>query len=483
MPPGEYFFFAALFFLGGVGGASLDLNIWILVFNVALMAAFLSLWALKKERRFLALGALSLLITAGAVYCRASVAGLQDLPVPFNAKTSFVGTVDADPRISGGSLDAVLKVSAFGGARILVKLPRYPERYYGDVLDVTGEIKMPEPASYANYLLKERVLGTMSFPQTSLAAAGRGSSVMTWLYGLKRSIVGAFNRTLPNAEAALAAGLTVGERGGFSAAFNQAMRGSGTTHLVALSGYNIMVIVTYATALFLLFCRRRAAVILTVLLIAAFVLMTGAEASVVRAAIMGFILLLAREAGRLFNVRNAIMLAGLVMVMVNPQVLVFDVGFILSFLALIGLVYLEPVLQGVFKYSGQPGLLAWRENLFTTASAQAMVLPVLIQNFGGFSPVSLISNVLVLGLVPLTMGLSFALAGLSFVSSFLASIAGFFVWPLLRFEVGVIEFFGRLPFPALPAFGWMLAGLYYAVIAGFIVWWNRAHNHVQTNRG
>jgi competence protein ComEC len=306
---------------------------------------------------------------------------------------------------------------------------------------------------------------------------------MAWLYSFKHSLIDAFNQNLPAAEAALAAGLTVGERGGFSSAFNQAMKGSGTTHLVALSGYNIMVIVTYATALFLLFCRRRTAVVLTVPLIIAFVLMTGAEASVVRAAIMGFILLLAKEVGRFFNVRNAIMLAGLVMVLFNPQVLVFDVGFILSFLALIGLVYLAPVLQGLFKYSGQPGFLAWRESLFTTTSAQVMVLPILIQSFGGFSPVSLISNVLILGLVPLTMGLSFALAGLSFVSSFLASLVSLFLWPLLRFEVDVIEFFGRLPFPTLPAFGWILAVLYYILIAGFIVWWNSNHKNVHVHRG
>lgn len=467
MPPGDHFFYAALFFLGGVGGASLDLNIWILVFNAALMAAFLALWAFKKARRFLALGAMSLLITAGALYCRSSETALRELPVPFDAEETFTGTVDDDPEVSGGSLDVVLKVPNWNGARVLAKLSRYPQYAYGDVLTVTGKVVRPE-GSYADYLLKERVVGTLSFPQASLMDSGRGSPIMARLYGIKNSVIGALNRHLPSGEAALAAGLTLGERGGFSAGFEQAMRRSGTTHIVALSGYNITIIAKYALVLFLLFFRRRLAVFLAVAAIVGFVLMTGAEASVVRAAIMGLIALAAKETGRFLDARNAIMLAALAMVIVNPQVLVFDVGFALSFLAVIGLVYLEPVLRGLFDRSGRPGILGWRESLFTTVSAQAMVLPVLVGNFGGFSPVSLASNVLVLGLVPLAMGLSFVLAGLSFLSSFFASVAAVFVWPILKFQVGVIELFGAATLLALPFAGWAFAVPYYTAIAGFI---------------
>ena len=428
---------------------------------------------------FLALAVLSFLFSFGAVYCRASANAVQSAPVPFGERTTFTGIIDTDPQVSGGSSDIVLRVQEYAGARILVKLPRYPQHAYGDELKITGEIKRPEPASYAAYLLKERILGVMSFPQASLVASGRTSPLMAWLYSFKSSIVSAFNRTLPAEEAALAAGLTVGDRNGFTADFNQAMRQSGTTHLVALSGYNITIITTYVLIFFLFFARRRWAIILTVLAVVLFVLMTGAAASVVRAAVMGLIVVLAKETGRLFDPRNAIALAGVVMVAANPLVLVFDVGFVLSFLALIGLVYLQPALESALRRVKEDGLLSWRKNLFTTSAAQLMVLPVLVQNFGGFSPVALASNVLVLGLVPLTMGLSFVLAGLSFVSSFLASIAGIAVWPLLKFETGVINFFGGVPLPVWPAFGWAVLIAYYAAIAFFIAWRDKKHPRVE----
>ncbi|MCL4404277.1 ComEC family competence protein [Patescibacteria group bacterium] len=479
MPPGDHFFYAALFFLGGVGGASLGLGPWLLVLNAAFLAAFLLIWRSRRERRFFALAALSLLFACGAIYCRASTMAVQDAPVPFGRDVSFTGIVDNDPEISGGSTDAVLRVPEYSGARIIVKLSRYPEYSYGDELRIAGKIERPEPASYATYLLKERVLGTMSFPESSLIASGRTSPLMAWLYRFKDSIVGAFNKALPAEEAALAAGLTVGERGGFTAAFDQAMRQSGTTHLVALSGYNITIITTYVLMFFLLFARRRRAIILTVVAVVLFVLMTGAAASVVRAAIMGLIVVLAKETGRLFDPRNAIALAGVVMVAANPLVLVFDVGFVLSFLALIGLVYLQPALEGLLRRVKGDGLLSWRKNLFTTSAAQFMVLPVLVQNFGGFSPVALLSNVLVLGLIPLTMGLSFLLAGISFVSSFLASIVGILAWPLLKFETAVIDILGSAPLPAWPAIGWAVFVAYYAAIAFFIAWRNKKHPHVE----
>ncbi len=477
MPPGDHFFFAALFFLLGVGGASLGLNVWILVFNAAVMEAFLVLWFSKKERKFLILGAYSLLIVAGALYSRASILQLENLPVPFGAKIAFTAVVDENPDASGGSLSAVLKAQVFGGARLLAKLPRYPAYRYGDVLRVTGEIERPEPASYANYLLKERVVGTIDYPEAALVDIHAGSPVMAWLYGIKNSVVASFGKALTAEEAAFASGLTFGERGGFSPAFKEAMQQSGTTHLVALSGYNVMLIVTSALTVLLLFLKRKAAVTLTVCLIFAFVVMTGAEASAVRAAIMGFLIVLALESGRLFDVRNAIMIAGLLMVLINPQVLVFDVGFALSFLALGGLVYLEPALRGLLRLKEKPGWFAWRKNLMTTASAQLAVLPVLAANFGGFSPLSLLSNVVILEFIPVTMTLSFAVAGLSFVSHWLSLAAGWIVWPLLHFEIGIVKFFGAIPFTVSPAANWALAAVYYAALASLVVWQRRKQSN------
>jgi len=108
--------------------------------------------------------------------------------------------------------------------------------------------------------------------------------------------------------------------------------------------------------------------------------MAGAEASVVRAAIMGFLVLLAKEAGRMYSFRNAVTFAAAGMAVFDPTILVFDIGFQLSFVSLLGITHLEPALKRFFGERGS--FLGWRENALTTLSAQLAVAPILIQNFG-----------------------------------------------------------------------------------------------------
>ena len=172
------------------------------------------------------------------------------------------------------------------------------------------------------------------------------------------------------------------------------MSKSGTTHLVALSGYNITILVKIIAGTLAFILSRRKALLGTILAIIAFVIMAGAEASVIRAAIMGSIAAIAPFVGRLYAPRNAIAAAALGMALWNPNILAYDVGFQLSFLALIGIIYMKPALETLFKIQNK-GFLNWKENLATTASAQIMVTPLLIGTFGSISATSLISNLLI----------------------------------------------------------------------------------------
>lgn len=255
------------------------------------------------------------------------------------------------------------------------------------------------------------------------------------------------------------------------------MKLSGTTHLVALSGYNITVIVWALMAVLMTFLRRKWSFAVTVIIIIGFVLMTGAEASVVRAAVMGILVLLSREVGRIYDLRNAVVLAGLVMVFANPKVLVFDVGFQLSFLALLGIVYLRPGIARILRMKEEPGFLSWRDNLLTTASAQLAVMPLLISSFGSFSPTSLLSNVLVLETVPIAMGLGFVAAGAYFLSYYVALILGWLLWVILKFEILVIEIFAKLSLPVSLSLSWSLIFSYYIAVVIFILYARREYKN------
>ena len=113
-----------------------------------------------------------------------------------------------------------------------------------------------------------------------------------------------------------------------------------------------------------------------------------------------------------------------------------------------------------------------------TFSAQIAVAPILIQNFGSFSPVSLIANVLILWLVPFTMALGFLTILAGSLSYYFALIFGWLVWIPLRFEIFLIELFSKLSLPISFNFGFVLAVIYYLIAGGFIFYANRKRSYV-----
>jgi competence protein ComEC len=474
MAPYDIFFFSSLFFLAGVGLQSLELNFWIVVLTAVYAVVFILLWFWKKNRRFMWITVLSLFVLVGSLYSSAFSENFAQKFVPEDKTVNFQGLVLNNPAPIGNYQNLYIRTKLSGAdVEILVKAPRYPEFHYGDWVLINGAVKKLEPESYAQYLAKEGISAVVSYPKTELVAANKGSPIKAFLFNFKNSVVDNFGKVLPSEESAFLSGLVLGERSDFSPEFKTAMQTSGTTHLVALSGYNVTIVVTYAMLLFAMFFRKKVSLTLTFLFLLGFVLMTGAEASVVRAAIMGALVVIAKESGRIFNVRNAITLAGLAMVLVNPKVLIFDAGFELSFLALLGIIYLEPALRKIFKMKEEAGILSWRRNLLTTASAQLMVVPILIQSFGNFSPVSLLSNVLILELIPFTMALGFSIALVSGISYYLTLVAGWFVWPFLKIETWLIRFFGGFGISLNLSLSWFLILFYYAALIFFIVYVNR----------
>lgn len=470
----------------GVLLASIGLNFGN-VFLIALLggAIFLFWYFWKRERKFLWLAGLVLLILPGLLYFQWDDSRFQKkTDIIFNQKTVFEGVIINNPELELAKQEFYAELKRPLNSSILVKLPLYPQFQYGDLIRFEGSIQKPEPAGYANYLAKEGISGVSYFLKTELLESHQGLVVREKLYNLKNRIVNSFQKILPVKEAALLSGLTVGSRSEFSNEFKEAMSRSGTTHIVALSGYNITIIAWAAAALFLYFFSRRTSFILTVLLILGFVVMAGAEASVVRAAIMGLLVLSAKELGRLYDFRNAIMFAALLMIFINPKVLVFDIGFQLSFLALLGIIYLKPAMVKIFLRRPpdqlEPGFLAWRENIFTTLSAQLAVAPLLISNFGNFSLTSLLANVIILETVPVAMGFGFVIAAVSFISYYFALVFGWATWLLLRFEILVIELFSKLAILFSPALSVGAAVSYYLVLIFLVIYAQRIRTVAQS---
>jgi len=344
----------------------------------------------------------------------------------------------------------------FTDEKILVRLRAADAYTYGDTIAFQGTLTSPknfDEFDYVTYLKKQGIRSIMPFPEEAnlesltLSQMERISILLhRKLQQIKNKFESAVQRSMPEPEAAYVQGILLGSRTNIPQALRDAFATTGTSHILAISGYNIAILAEMIMAGILFWFRRRVAFWITMVVIILFVIITGGSASVVRAAIMGILLLFAQGYGRLYSSKHAIALAAAVMVFFNPFVLVFDIGFQLSFLAVLGLIYLYPI----FKYY----LRRWRESDFKdlilmTLAAQTMVLPALIGYFHSLPLLSLAANILVLPFVPMLMGLGFAAGLAGILVMFLGRIVGVFAWALAHYQISVIEWFAALPMAAV----------------------------------
>ena len=202
-------------------------------------------------------------------------------------------------------------------------------------------------------------------------------------------------------QASLLNGILVGNTDGMPDRLNTAFQATGTTHIVALSGFNVTIIMAMAVNWLVKLIGRRWAWIPALGLLIAFVVMSGASASVVRAAIMAVVVQVGLFIGRPINVGRLLAYTALLMAIVNPLIVWHDLGFQLSFLATVGLVALSKPMTAVLPWvSTKFGL---RDNLATTLAAIVMTEPLLLWRFGRLSLVAPLVNTLVLPLIPLSM--------------------------------------------------------------------------------
>lgn len=341
--------------------------------------------------------------------------------------------------------------------RTLVRTNSFPKHQFGDKLSVTGSLQTPQNFSgfdYIQYLKNKDIRTLMSFPkieENSRLKLGFGARFKIALYGKLFKIKGLFesavNHSLPAPYAAYINGILLGSRQDIPQSIKDAFNKTSTTHILAISGYNITIIAEALLAALVLVMRRRRAFWVSVVVILLFTILTGASASVVRAAIMGLLLLFANGYGRLYDVRNGIALAAGLMVFLNPFVLVFDIGFQLSFLAVLGLIFVYSILKT--KVRTIPDIGGLKESLLMTISAQILVFPLIIYYFHQFSLVSLPANVLVLPLMPLTMLFGFLTGVGGMIFAPLGRAIGLFTWGLGFYQLEVIKWFGSLSFAAI----------------------------------
>lgn len=401
---------------------------------------------------------------------------LSQLSAAVGEKVALEGVVAREPEVRKTTTHLYIKAD---NTLLLAFINRYTDVAYGDRVNLTGVLAKPEAFetdlgrtfNYPGYLKSRGVMNTVRYAEVEVLESGEGNRVIGTLLGVKQLFLNQIEQSLPEPQAGLAEGLLLGVKRALGNELEETFRSTGIIHIVVLSGYNIMLVVTFVMYVLSLAVPFRGRLVLGLAAVAAFALMVGLSATVVRASIMAALALVAKSLGLTYSVVRALFLAGVVMLLINPYLLVFDTGFQLSFLATLGLIVLAPRLESYF--SGVPsGIIGVRGFLVATLATQIFVLPILLYQIGEFSVVAVAVNVLVLPMVPVAMLATFLMVLLGLVSAALATPLVWLSYASLTYIIVVPSFFASLPFAAfaVPAFPFYLVVLAYGVLL-FVLHW------------
>lgn len=479
-----YFYTTILAFLLGVLIASFftissPLIYWSLLLSVAFALYWRRFHSHATAQLFFVMALIFLCVPLGMLRMQSDVAAYSQssLLTQVGETVTLEGVVVAELDVRERSARMTLAV---GDDRVLVSVDRYSTVAYGDRVIISGTLRLPESFEgdygrvfhYGGYLRARNIGFVMSFPESVEIIENRiGHWFIHLLYDVKEVFVGAINRTIPDPSAGLGVGLLLGVEQALGAELERAFRVTGVIHIVVLSGFNVMIVVTAVMFLLGSVLSLRPRVIVGLLAITTFALLVGLSATVVRATIMAGLVLIAQLIGRQYHIVRALCLAGAVMVLLEPHILAFDIGFQLSFMATLGLILIAPQFETIMGYV--PSKFGVREFLIATIATQIAVLPLLAYHIGEVSLIAVLVNVLILPLVPLAMGLTFVAGLVALFFPLLAPPFALATHALLFSMIRVVEWCATVPYAAVtvPVIPWYGVFVMYGVLAVGLYFW------------
>jgi competence protein ComEC len=385
---------------------------------------------------------------------------------PTPKRTHLTGVVVSVPKRSSEKSDFVLaceklttdrkEIVVTGKTQVFLYTSGPTEINYGDHLSISGRLSAP-PASanpglfdYRKYLSYRNVHSLFSvYKNEDIESLGKAR------IGIFRSIISKIRKridyiiksNLPQLESSILAGVMLGERGGLPRQIQGIFADAGVLHTLAVSGLHVGLVLFIFYAFFrVLGIPKKTTYFLTIMVVIIYAQVAGGRPSAIRASIMATCGLVAILLERDKHLYNSLALAAFIILLLNPFTL-FDVGFQLSFMATLGILYLTPHFLDYFRFSKSRKLITYiLTSLSVSAGALVGVYPIIAFYFNKISLIALISNILVVPQVAVIIALGFASSILGLFSLGLAQVINtvnrLFIIILFR----CIRFFASLPF-------------------------------------
>lgn len=358
----------------------------------------------------------------------------------------------------GKFLDGKIQVSGFG----------VPMIYGGDTVRVQGKLLLSRGNDVAR----------ISFARLEVLKRG-GSPVDD----LRRRFAAGLQSAVPEPLASFGMGLLVGQRNTLPEGVTQQLQMVGLTHIIAVSGYNLTIIMRAAKMVFGKRSKYQYMVV-SISFIVGFLMLAGASPSIVRASVVCGLSLTTWYYGRELRPIPLILLAAAITVLLNPPYAWNNISWTLSFLAFFGVLVIAPIVSRRLYKGREPPML--QSIVLESLAAEVMTIPYILMIFGQVSLVSTLANLLVAAFIPLAMLLC-VVAGLA--GMWLPAFAGWLSWPatlLLTYMLDVVALLSRIPHAFLQGIGysnWMLLASYALVgLVGWLAWKKVRENDTITDR-
>jgi competence protein ComEC len=344
------------------------------------------------------------------------------------------------------TLDHLLVADQSVAGRLLVQLPLFPTVKHNDTLVFNCTLQAPEPFNgfqYDKYLATRGILATCPFPLFVDIESSQSLTLTGSVLSIKSRMLSLLGKILPEPHASFLSGLLFGGSSSLSKDLQDDFRATGTSHILAASGFNISLFshVFLAWILATRFGRRRG-LILTSILLFSYVITAGATPAVIRAGIMGVLVLAEHWISRKASMTNALLLTAALMLLHNPLLLAADVGFQLSFVATVAVIKFTRPLSKHLDFV--PKQLGIRDAFAGSLAAIGLTLPILLWHFGEISLIAPITNLFVLPLVVYAMATGLIALAVSFVSIGLGTIVALPTWALSTLALWLITTFGSI---------------------------------------
>ena len=477
--------YLCLSFIGGIFISSFFNISSFIIGELFILGVFYSL-LFSKKKLILTFGLCLIFLSFGILRYQTVFEnfGTQEIKdfINFSEQVEFVGKVAEEPDIRQDNINLLInvekitinKIDISMSGNILVTANRYPEYQYGDKLSIAGLLKEPhifEDFNYKNYLRKDNIPAVIYYPDISIIEDNSlSSSFYKKILYFKDQMRKTIKQNLSPPQSSILSAVILGDKKNISDEWKEKLNKTGVRHITAVSGMHIIILTSILMSFLIgIGFSRGKAFYLTIGFIFLYIMLIGFPSSAVRAGIMAGLILLAQKIGRMSQSQRGIIFAATIMLFQNPFLLKDDVGFQLSFLAVLGISYALPIFQNWLKFIPGNRYLGMKDILGMTFSAQIFTLPILIYNFGYISLISPLTNILIVPILPFIMISGFIFSFIGIFWQFLGWIFSFPAWFLLTYVIKIIDLLYKIPFASLEIkIPWFYFMVFYSLLAYFI---------------